>query len=38
MLLDAGSRISVSKDMAAELKQENAVVGSLLDVTDAERS
>jgi hypothetical protein len=24
--------------MAAELKQENAVVGSLLDVTDAERS
>ncbi|KAF8554653.1 DNA/RNA polymerase [Imleria badia] len=38
MLLDAGCRISASKDMAAELKQENAAVGSLLEVTDVEGS
>ncbi|KAH0833941.1 DNA/RNA polymerase [Lanmaoa asiatica] len=38
MLLAAGCRISASKDVAAELKQENAAVGNLLDVTDAEAS
>lgn len=38
MLSDAGCRISASKDMAAELEQENKAVGSLLDVTDAEGS
>lgn len=38
MLADAGCRITVSKDVAAELKQENAAVGNLLDVTDAEGS
>ncbi|KAF8130200.1 hypothetical protein EV363DRAFT_1399395 [Boletus edulis] len=38
MLLDAGCRISASRDVAAELKRENAVVGNLLDVTDAEGS
>ena len=37
-LLDAGCRISVSKDVAAELKRENEAVGNLLDVTDAEES
>ena len=37
-LLKAGCRISASKDVAAELKQENEAVGSLLDVTDAEGS
>ncbi|KAF8129619.1 hypothetical protein EV363DRAFT_1495968 [Boletus edulis] len=38
MLLDVGCRISASRDVAAELKRENAVVGNLLDVTDAEGS
>lgn len=38
MLLAAGCRISASQDVAAELKQENEAVGSLLDVTDAEGS
>lgn len=38
MLLNAGCRISASKDVAAELKQENEAVGNLLDVTDAEGS
>lgn len=37
-LLDAGCRISASKDVVAELKQENAAVGNLLDVTDADAS
>ena len=38
MLLKAGCRISASKDVSVELKQENETVGSLLDVTDVEGS
>lgn len=38
MLLDAGCRISASRDLAAELEREIEAVGSLLDVTDAEAS
>jgi DNA-directed RNA polymerase len=38
LLLKAGCRISASKDVAAELQQENEAVASLLEVTDAEGS
>ncbi|KAF8421735.1 hypothetical protein L210DRAFT_3672398 [Boletus edulis BED1] len=38
MLKDVGCHILASRDVAVELKRENAVVGNLLDVTDAEGS